>query len=177
MYWVGPGVPHAIGPGVFCIEAQEPSDITVGGRKLSAYNSSATAGEEQRHRERLLGAYAYDGCTEAENLRKRRIEPILLSASSDGLSHEYLRIGAAETPCFALTEITANADFTPNPTGRCAILIVTDGDGRLVCGAGDMQIKKGDEIFISASVSNLTYVPENKPLRVIAAHPPGTIFS
>ena len=32
MYHVGAGVPHAIGPGCFVIEVQEPSDITVGAR-------------------------------------------------------------------------------------------------------------------------------------------------
>lgn len=176
-YWVAAGVPHAVGPGVFCIEAQEPSDITVGARRLAHFDASVTAEQEAAHRERLLGAYAYDGCTLEENLRRTRIEPKELSRSSDGYSHEYLLLGPAQTPFFALTRIEARAPFTPHPTGRCAILIVTEGMGELRCDGGSLPIKKGDEVFIGAEVRGLMYVPEGeRRLTVIAAHPPGTAW-
>jgi len=176
MYWVGPGTPHAVGAGVFCIETQEPSDITVTYRKLSAYDPDATPGQEAAYRERLLGAYAYEGCGMEENLKRRRIEPIELSRARDGMSCERLLIGAAQTPCFAMTRIEAYGPFMPGYTGRCAILIVTEGTGRLECKGGRFDVKKGDEVFIGAAVENLTYVPAEGHMCVIAAHPPGTCW-
>ncbi len=58
MFFVDAGVPHAVGPGCFLVEVQEPSDITVGVRKLP----EGTSPEEQAyHRARQLGAYQYGG--------------------------------------------------------------------------------------------------------------------
>ena len=172
LYWVGPGVPHAIGCGVFCIEAQEPSDITVGGRPLSYHNPDATAEEVEKYRNRLIGCYAYDHCTYEENLQKR-IEPAVLS--KDGPSQELLLIGSKQTTCFALTRIEAHSAFSPEVTGRCAILIVTEGEGQLAYTDGTMDVKRGDEIFIGAAVGKLTYIPSGGQMTVVAAHPPGVI--
>jgi len=122
----------------------------------------------------LLGAYAFDGCRYDENLRRRRIEPILLSRSDDGMCREELLIGARQTPCFSMTRVEASGSpFTTAATGRCAILIVTEGKGQLVCGAGAIDIKKGDEVFIGADVRELTYVPDGGHLCAVAAYPPG----
>jgi len=171
LYWVGPGVPHAVGAGVLCIEAQEPSDITLGARPLNFHYPDATPEAVEKHRNRLLGAYAYDGCTYEDNLKARRIEPVVLSR--DGLSQELLLIGEKQTPCFSLSRIEAKGKFTPMATGRCAILIVTQGEGELICDSGSISVKCGDEIFIGADVKNLSYVPKGESMTVIVSHPPG----
>lgn len=170
LYWVGPGVPHAIGAGVFCIEAQEPSDITVGASPLANATEAAAA----KHRERLLGAYDYKGCSYEENLRLRHIQPLQLSESADGLSRELLLIGNQQTSCFAMTRIEAAAAFTPSPTGRCAIHIITEGRGKIRCADSSLEVKRGDELFIAAAASNFTYIPEGGSLTVVVSHPPGT---
>jgi len=166
LYWVGPGVPHAVGAGVLCIEAQEPSDITVGARPLN--NPAATPAEIAAHRERLLGTYAYDGCTYDENLEMRLVAPKPVSESAGG--RELLLIGKAQTECFSMTriEVSPNGEFSPAETGRCAIHIVTDGAGEL----NGVSVKRGDEIFVGAAVGRVAYKADGGGLTVVVSHPP-----
>lgn len=39
---IGPGLVHAVGPGCFLVEVQEPSDITVGATPLRTGHGGAT---------------------------------------------------------------------------------------------------------------------------------------
>ncbi len=71
-YFVGGGVPHALGEGCFVIEVQEPSDITLGAHTygyIKERYGAAPDDDEAVYDEKLLGAYLYDGCTFEEESR------------------------------------------------------------------------------------------------------------
>jgi len=62
-YFVGGGVPHALGEGCFVVEVQEPCDITLGANTYEYIKNRWGIGsnDKQTYDERLLGAYIYDG--------------------------------------------------------------------------------------------------------------------
>ncbi len=74
-FFVGAGLPHAIGAGCFVVEVQEPSDITVGAERLCKRQPDVTEEEEAAYDNRLLDTYIYDGCTYEENLKRWLIDP------------------------------------------------------------------------------------------------------
>lgn len=95
-YFVGGGLPHALGEGCFVIEVQEPSDITVipltPRKRYETFGVPAgkgpaapafTAEDERLYDERTLGTFVYGGCDGEENLRRWRIPPGL-SAGGTG---------------------------------------------------------------------------------------------
>ena len=177
VFFVGGGVPHAVGEGCFVIEVQEPSDITV-----SVYTAPV------RHRmkgwpepteeyikvydERFMNAFVFDACSEEENLRRWKIAPSLLR-SGDGWREEIM-IGPAQTEYFSFTRLTVENGAAPlRNTGFMQVAIVVDGEGTLNYEGGSLPLKKGDELFFpyglaSASVSG--------SVTVILCHPEGVTY-
>ena len=119
MFHVGAGVPHAIGPGCFVIEVQEPSDITVGARQ----RHSGDVELDRQHDERLLGSYHYDGRTAEDNLSAWLIPSALLRAEPGGV--EFRLIGTAQTPYFGASRLSVSERVSHRVSGAFQIAIVT----------------------------------------------------
>lgn len=166
MYFVAAGVPHAVGPGCFLVEVQEPSDITVGVRKLP---EGAKEEEQEFHRQRLLGAYDYDGKSLSETRARLLVKPITLRKGSWG--QEVLRIGKAQTPFFSMTEITANAETSLTSTGFAQVGIVLAGAGTLHYAEGEFDLHKADEFFIPAGVQDMKLLPGQEGMNIVLCHP------
>ena len=152
-FFIKAGAPHAVGPGCFLLEVQEPSDITVGWRKLR----SGTSEEQEAHKQRLLGCFIYDGAGEAENLGKYRIPPRIIR--SGGWGYEELIIGQGQTDYFSFTKLHTNSEVRLIHTGFPQIAVVTDGAGVLTCGNTAMRLKRGDELFIPYAANRIKIKP------------------
>jgi mannose-6-phosphate isomerase len=169
-YLVGGGVPHALGEGCFVIEVQEPADITVGARSYSFMKANGREPDvdETLFDERLIGAYIYDGCTPEENLRRWRI-PRQVFRGGDWGSEAYV-IGPSQTKYFSFSELTVKTEAEVLSTGFPRIGIVTAGSGKLVFDGGEMELKKGDEIFLPYNIPSPRALGD---LTLILCHPEG----
>ncbi len=166
MYFVDGGVPHAIGPGCFVVEVQEPSDITVGARMRHFADSQ----EERLFIERTMGCYHYVGRSYEDNLATYQVQPTVLGESEGGT--ETLLLGPQQTPFFSITRLDVR-DRTPvRDTGTFCIAIVLAGKGELSCKAGSAALKQGDELFLPAGMEDPKWQADGD-LQVVCCHPPG----
>ena len=168
MYFVDAGVPHAIGPGCFVIEVQEPSDITVGARM----RHFPDADEEQVFIEKTMGCYHYIGRSYEENLAAYRIPPTVLVETEAGT--ETLLLGIQQTPFYSVTRLDVHGKMTTADRGTFSIAIILAGEGELVCAAGRMPIRQGDEIFLPAGIQDLSWQSAGE-LSVVRCYPPGVL--
>ena len=154
-FYIKAGAPHAIGCGCLVVEVQEPSDITVGARKMA----SGTAEDQERHKQRLLGCYSYDGCNESENRRRYLIEPQVIRSGDWGQETIVISQGTAEH--FSFTRLDARQDVALLRTGALQVMIVLQGQGVMHCGDYDLSLKQGDELFIPFAAEGVHVSPVN----------------
>ena len=171
-YFIEAGTPHAIGGGCFVAEVQEPSDITVGARKLR----EASPEEQLRHRDRLLGCYHYDGADYEENLKKYRIPPQTVRRGDWG--KEQLLIGPGQTEYFSFTRLDLTGETELVRTGYPQVAIVLSGSGTLFCGGCELPLKQADELFFPNSCGALTVrAQEGEALSLLLCNPAGVSFT
>ncbi len=181
MFHVGAGVPHAIGPGCFVIEVQEPSDITVGARPHHIGDPDA----DRAFDERTLGSYHYDGRSWDENLKTWLIPPTILRMETGGI--ESRLIGSEQTTFFGATRLRVTGRFAQRDTGTFTIVIVVNGAGGLEFDGGHIHVRQGDELFLPAGLKNAVWSMDSgnmafsgtggtKPcLEVICSYPPDVV--
>lgn len=149
------GMPHAIGEGVFIVELQEPTDLSV----LLDWQGFEVDGETDGHLG--LGFEVALGCVDRSGwgrealdaLRTRRDTGNLLPAAADGFFRaERLRAPAGELA----------ASF--------AVLVVVAGDGQLESDTGGvMPLHRGDTVLVPHASGRTRLVGD---LEVIRARPP-----
>ena len=165
VYNIEPGAPHAIGPGCFLVEVQEPSDITVGWQR----KTDGTPEENAYENERLLGCYNYSGQNFEENLKRFRIEPKKLRGGFWG--EEDLMIGPDQTPYFSFTRLQASEPVDLAEAGDLQVGITIQGTARLESSDGDLMIKKADEFFLPASIGRTTVHPGPEGVTMVLCRP------
>jgi mannose-6-phosphate isomerase len=184
-FFVGGGVPHALGKGCFVIEVQEPSDITVvpiRQQELLKRFAKRTADKADKaearpprpveddavYDEKTLGAFVYEGYTAEENLKRRRIAPKIIRQGDWG--KEYFIIGPEQTSYFSFTRLDAAGTADIRHTGFPQIGIVLEGSGTILFEEGAMPVKGGDEIFFPYRVPGARLQGE---LSLVLCHPEG----
>jgi len=174
-YFVGAGCPHALGEGCFVVEVQEPSDITLGAfphhEIIKQRPIFAQVGEDL-YNERLLGAYCYDGRSYENNLDhwmgKRKV-------IREGVwGKEEILIGPSHTAYFSITEAEVNGEAEIRDTGFPQVAIVLEGGGKIVCGNGEMEITKADEIFLPYNIPDAKIIGDS--IRLVFCHPEGVTY-
>jgi mannose-6-phosphate isomerase len=168
VYFVGPGVPHAIGPGCFLVEVQEPSDITIGRDRLL----QGTKDMARLHDECVLGCYDFTGHTYGDNLLRCRIAPRTLRRGLWG--SEELLIGRNQTPYFSCARLCAVGPVVLTDTGRATVCLVLSGSGEIACGSFIMKVNKADELFLPASAL-VTVYPSSAGIEMILCYPEGAL--
>ncbi len=156
MYHVGAGVPHAIGPGCFVIEVQEPSDITVGAHPRQTGDLKA----DRAFDERALGSYHYDGRSYECNMSTWLVSPTVLRSESGGM--EIRLLGKEQTSYFGVTRLHVTEALKHRETGTFSIAIVTRGSGCLINEGGALSVRQGQEVFLPAGMKGAQWVLEGK---------------
>ena len=141
------GTPHAIGPGCFLLEIQEPTDYTISlekcntlGEKLPDYLCHMGLGFDK-----MFDCFHYVRHTEPELLAKFKLIPTKEEADD---THEITTlISYARTPMFSLRRIDVHGAYTREPTGMPSAFVVTAGEGS----AAQIPVRKGECLFIPAS--------------------------
>lgn len=169
-YFVPGRLPHAIGPGVFMLEVQEPTDWVVqperfcAGTRLSDSDMFGPLGAAE-----ALEVFAYEGLTEQELLARVLCEPKVKAESPGGKVCEL--IGADRTDAFGLwrAEVTGQMDVAlPSAFG---VVVVAAGEGTMTWPGGERRISRGDYFFQPAGLESVTYRAD-QPLSLVLCLPP-----
>ncbi len=171
MYLVPAGMPHAIGPGVFMIEVQEPTDFVVnveyrfGGSRRTEEQCFLGLGFE-------LGMQCFDygavgiGCVE-----QNRLAPRMLREAPD--FHEDILIGPERTRCFGATRIEVRGTARTR-TGECCAGIVVRGAGLIGSPSADpVAVTPGMSFFLPAAAEGVTIEAQaSEPVTIVLCYPP-----
>ena len=140
--YVRPGLPHAIGAGVFMVELQEPTDFSIM-LERSAPNYTFSPAES------FLGL--------DEDLALSVIDHRVYSPQevrSEGESAETELLGYDTTPCFSGRRLDVRGSLRGDTGGRYFLLIVIDGEGSLRHASGETPLCRGTQLFIPASLGD-----------------------
>ena len=171
VYLVSGGTPHALGPGVFMIEIQEPTDLVVN-------TEYEFCGMRRTEAQCFMGlgfdlgmrCFNYQG-TGMGYVARHTITPRLLQ--EDGAAREELLLGPAHTPCFGMARLTVRERVSDRDRGRCYVGIVVEGAGRLAGPAGGFPLQEGNIFFVPAASEHANYEAAAGPaLQVVKCFPP-----
>ena len=144
------GTPHAIGPGCFLLEIQEPTDYTISlekcntlGEKLPDFLCHMGLGFD-----RMFDCFHYVRHTEPELLAKFKLIPHETERDETHTRTEL--IAYARTPMFSLRRLDVNGTYMRAQTGSPCAFVVTAGEGTV---AG-IPAKKGECLFVPAGAED-----------------------
>ncbi len=165
------GIPHAIGAGCFLMEVQEPTDYTMRvekttpkGMKIGPALIHQGVGEEK-----MLECFHYDTYTLDEALNSWRVKPEVLESSSEFTLKTLFN--ESHTNCFGLNELILNGNYKIKGNGSFYAAVIYSGDGLMTCNGKEYQYTQGDEIFISAAITEITF-SSNNPSKILLCYPP-----
>jgi mannose-6-phosphate isomerase len=165
------GVPHAIGSGCFLMEVQEPTDYTMRVEKTTP--KGLKIGPELIHQgvgeAIMLDCFHYDTYTQEEALSKWKIIPeVLVSKNEFTLKTLF---NNKHTNCFGLNELLLDGNYTIKGNACFYVAVIYSGAGIISCNGEDYDYTQGDEIFISAAISELTFSSKNAS-KILLCYPP-----
>ena len=165
---VSGGVPHAIGPGVFMVEIQEPTDYVVrceyahGGLELD--EGARTMGLDK-----VLDLFDFAEYPLAEV--KERFGPRLAVLSEGSGGREEVLLARPQTDRLELRRIRTRGECVLQTDGRFSILIATAGAGRLVAGGRELRLQQWSRCFLPAALDNVTVAGSLELARCLPPQP------
>ena len=172
VYLVEGGVPHAVGPGCFIIEIQEPTDYTIRTERRTPGGLDLPDGliHQGLGFERMFDCFHYQGFERSELLAKYRLAAAASEAKGD--FRETL-ISRKQTPAFSMDRLVVSSRLPIDTDQSFSSLIVVSGRGMLHYGGGSVDISQGDQLFIPNGVRGLEC--ENtgdEPAVLVQCYPP-----
>ncbi len=180
VWLIPPGLPHAIGAGVFMVEIQEPSDfsIVVETRDVPIDPAHAHLGvgwdvaidavDRASRDEAWIDALRHDDGREiVEGPGWRRWPGSLTEAAIDRV------FDAAVDRFFRAERLTVAGKARPGfgpPT--YLVGVVTGGAGRIRAGSGDLSVRRGDTFAVPAAALADLEIEADRTLELIACLPP-----
>jgi mannose-6-phosphate isomerase len=165
------GVPHAIGAGCFLMEVQEPTDYTMRVEKTTP--SGLNIGSELIHQgvgeEKMLECFHYDTHTIDEALSKWKITPEVLDSSNDYTLKTLFN--EKHTNCFGLSELLLEGKCTLKGNDSFFVVVIYSGNGIVNYNEKEYEYSQGDELFISAAISEMGFIAKN-PSKILLCYPP-----
>ena len=145
-YFVPGRMPHAIGPGVFMLEVQEPTDWVIHSERLCA---GTRLSDESMYGplspEQCLDVFDYEGLTVEQLLARVACPPRTVRRELGGSIRRV--IGEKLTPAFGLLRVEVKGRLTvelPRPFG---IIVVAAGQGTMSWPTGQKAVGRGDYFF------------------------------
>lgn len=168
LFFIGAGLPHAIGPGCFLLEVQEPSDITV--VPFKPHGEHLQDEELKAYKDKTLGCFDYTARNAEENLAFCAVKPEVVRSGSWGV--EEMMIGPRQTSAFSYTRLEAKEEVTLRKTGALQIAIVLKGSATLRCGQQVLEVKQADELFFPYAIEPVVLIP-HEPVTMVLCNPGG----
>lgn len=149
VYYVKAGLPHAIGPGVFLVEVQEPTDWFV----LAEWDGFPIDGS-QGHMglgwDLAMEVFDYTAYHRDQVLREFKLEPELLVQR--GPCRELQLLGGKTAEFFSATRVVVRGEYPVEYRPGFYIGVVTAGRGALVGSFGEFPLQQGDTFLCTAAV-------------------------
>lgn len=166
--FIPPGLPHAIGAGIFMVEIQEPTDFSIvaerHGFPIQEADAHLGVGWET-----MVDAFDRGVMTHAA-LRSLRQTPTVVR--SDPGHREYRLIGPAGDPYFRASRHVVGGTLTFESEPGFAIVIVTSGRGTIRGRNADEPITAGDAFAIPARAGAHAAIRSHGQLELIVCRPP-----
>lgn len=173
VYLIEGGVPHAIGPGCFLVEIQEPTDytlrterVTPAGMRISDVLIHQGAGFK-----RLMDCFHYEGLSLGQTLDRWRIKPDICRSGKTAV--EKVIIDDRYTKCFGMNEIEITGRYELQTEEVFSILLVVDGSGTVGWEDGEQLVRKSDGLFLPAGTGRIfLHNTGERPMRILRCFPP-----
>lgn len=170
--FIAPGIPHAIGEGIFMIETQEPTDFSIlvekniGRHILKEKDCHIGLGWGK-----ALDIFDYQGHSLLEVKEKYQMKKEILSHNRGG---KLFRLNGGEymKSCFEMMLMEEVKDIEISFEGRFASIVITRGEGMISTNVGDFKIKKGETYMIPASIGVHRYLATKRNLDIVISLPP-----
>ena len=172
VFLVPPGTPHAIGPGCFLIEAQEPTDFTF--RAEWSTPDGTRINDELIHYglglEKVIDCFDFDAA--AKQRPNNAIQPRVVCSGSDGT--ETTLLNSVDTDRFAMEEIRVQTTMNCTSRGQFSSLIVLSGSGAIEWDDGSLMCRPGDRFFLPYGLQQFALVngETDGELRLVRCFPP-----
>lgn len=169
------GLPHAIGPGCFLVEIQEPTDFTL--RSERTMQDGTPIPEHLIHQglgdDLLMKCFHYITMDEDEINKTYKLIP-QITRFSNGSTYRLL-VGKDTTDCFSMERIECCEPLHFQASGF-SVLIVLSGKGILHWRNQQMEIKRSEQYFLPAGVRDFVLEDSiGSPVTCIRCHPSGSL--
>lgn len=167
------GIPHAIGPGCFLIEIQEPTDYTIrvekktpSGLELSDFLCHQGVGFDK-----MFECFKFDEYSSNEILERWRLSGDESNESSK--APEKVLISYENTPYFSMNSIEVENEHMLENCDSFSTIVILDGCGKIEWNNDKIKIVRGDQIFLPINVKNIICKSTgNIPLTILRCFPP-----
>lgn len=148
------GTPHAIGPGCFLLEIQEPTDYTISlekcntlGEKLPDFLCHMGIGFDK-----MFECFNYINYPLSGLLDSFKLKPEIVEETDDYKLTTL--ISYSSTPCFSLRRLDVFKTFTREYSVKGpSALVCIDGSGFV----GGSPVKKGESVFVPCSADSIKF--------------------
>jgi len=144
------GVPHAIGEGIFMVEIMEPTDFAV---RIEFEREGIVLPEPARFMKRdvdfALSLFDFRARSEEETRQAFFAEPLLLA--ENGAGKHWSVLDERHSRCFRLETLELGKGKFTLATKALQLLVVTAGEGAVICGDTRIELKYADRVLLPAA--------------------------
>jgi mannose-6-phosphate isomerase len=150
------GVPHAIGPGLFILEVQEPTDFVVRCEyalgNTSLPESARTMGLGL---DRVIDMFDYTAFPREKVKQRFGPRRTMLSESSAG--KEEVLLAAPQTDRLEAQQVTVHGALDARRDGRFSIVVVLSGSGRIMSDSQTLEVRQWSRVWLPACAENVRF--------------------
>ena len=117
----------------------------------------------------MLECFHYNTFTTEEALNEWKITPEVIDTSNTFTLKTLFN--KKHTNCFGLNELTLNGSYSIKGNSCFYVAVIYSGNGKMTCNGKDFDYTQGDEIFISAVISEITFT-SNSSSKILLCYPP-----
>jgi len=170
VYFIPGRFPHAIGPGVFLLEVQEPSDWVIqperycAGQRLTDTDMWGPLDPET-----ALDCFEYEG-ESVDRVRQRlQKQPLVVQYADGGVLSRL--IGPETTTRFGVDHLRVTGEFVLEHTAPYYLVAVISGEGEVAWAGGKIRVGKGDVFFVPHHGRSLQFQAAGSPLEAYICLP------
>jgi mannose-6-phosphate isomerase len=161
--YVPAGAPHAIGAGMFILELQEPTDLSV----MLEWEDQELDGDAEGHLG--IGFERALGCVDRSRWTAQRLDEIWSRGSLHDEGRRLLPDGAETFFRAELVDGRSGRELAPD----FAILVVTDGEGSLRSARGErVALARGQTVLVPHAAGTTAVEGAVHVVRCLPPHPP-----
>lgn len=159
VYFIPGRFPHAIGPGVFLLEVQEPSDWVIQPERYCAEQCLTDADMwGPLDPATALSCFRYEGEPVEQVETRLKKKPVTLETGDGGSLSRV--IGPESTTCFGVDHLRVTGRYHLEHPAPYFVVVVTQGAGTIAWSGGETRVRPGDVFFVPFGVRWIEFMAE-----------------